>query len=197
MLLGHCGFAVHRGLRLALAKWLDPLKFLTFYPAIAAGALLGWPCGLLVLALSAISSWYLFFEPYNSFELKDANAIAALIGFLLVGSFIAFLVATMRDLIRQLDEGRELQEQLFRELQHRVANNLQVVVALLTNAKRRLHQGPDAAGAAITQAEERIHAMAQLHRRLYHGLGRERLSPILNELLAEVFNGLEVEIETK
>jgi hypothetical protein len=190
-------FLVSLGLRIALGRWLDPLKFLTFYPAIALSSLIcGWPQGLFVLILSAAAVLYLFFPPFNSFAIQDANTVAALISFMLVGGFLVVLVAAMRDLVRRLEEGKLLQEQLFGELQHRVANNLQVVVALIHSARRKFRESPLAAEEALAQAEARIHSMSELHRRLYKAqLAAVELKPILEDTLNGMFRDYQVDLD--
>ena len=187
-------FGASLGVRILFAPWLDPLKFLTFYPAIAAATLLcGWPRGALVLLLSAATAWYLFFEPTYSFEIKDKNTIAAIIGFLLVGGFLIMLVAGMADLIERLDIAYRLQEGLFRELQHRVSNNLQIVVATLQGAKRDTTD--EATAAAIVLAQDRIAMMSELHRRLCDRTAYENgLAPLLDDVLREAFHDLSVRV---
>ncbi len=82
---------------------------------------------------------------------------------------------------------------LFHELQHRVANNLQIVAATLQKAQRGL-QDP-AALAAIDLALGRIHSMAGLHRRLYDAAAySEGVEPIVRDILMETFRGLPVDI---
>ena len=187
-------FGASLGIRILFAPWLDPLKFLTFYPAIAGATLLcGWPRGVFVLLLSAISSWYFFFEPTYSFEIKDKSTFAALIGFLLVGAFLIVLVAGMSDLIQRLQTANKVQESLFRELQHRVANNLQIVVAMLQGAKRETTD--KAAAEAIALAQDRVATMSELHRRLYDRTAYERgLAPLLVDVLREDFRDLPVRV---
>ena len=133
-------------------------------------------------ALSALSGWYFFFEPRNSFLLREPNAIYALIGFLLVGGFLLILVAGMADLIRRLEAANQVQVSLFGELQHRVANNLQIVLAMISNARRGVLDAT--AAERIAAAEDRIAAMSALHRRLYDKTTYEQgLAPILQETL--------------
>jgi len=72
--------------RLMFAPLLEGMKFLTFYPAVAAVTLVcGWPQGLVVLVLSTVTAWYLFFTPVRSFDVPDVNTAGALVGFLIVG----------------------------------------------------------------------------------------------------------------
>ncbi|CAJ0892482.1 hypothetical protein AMST5_04224 [freshwater sediment metagenome] len=87
-----------------------------------------------------------------------------------------------------------MQETLFAELQHRVANNLQLVVALLRHAQRNL-RNPVVAAETLSAAEDRIMAMAQLHRRLNDGTAYDRgLEPLLREMIASAFRELPVTV---
>jgi two-component system, sensor histidine kinase PdtaS len=77
-------------------------------------------------------------------------------------------------------------------LQHRVANNLQLVVSLLRNAQRNLRH-PVIAAETLTDAEERILALAQLHRRLNDGTAfTYGLNTLLREMLSNAFRDLPV-----
>lgn len=184
--------------RLMFAPLLEGMKFLTFYPAVAAATLLcGWPQGLVVLVLSTVTAWYLFFTPFRSFDVPDASTAGALVGFLIVGGFNVLIVAALREAVRRADTAMAAQETLFRELQHRVANNLQLVVALLRNAQRNL-RNPVAAAETLSEAEERIMAMSQLHRRLHDGTAYGNgLEPLLKEVLANAFGNLPVSVRVQ
>jgi two-component sensor histidine kinase len=177
--------------RLTLAPWLHPIPFLTFYPAIVASTLVcGWRQGTVVLFLSALAAWFLFLAPGQSFEL-DAHVGVALLGFLAVGGFDVLLVAALAELVRRLEDSKRAQESLFRELQHRVANNMQMVIAMLRNGRRALRDS--VALDVIDQASARVAAMAQLHRRLCdRNAYANGLEPILQDVLADVFHGLDV-----
>jgi two-component sensor histidine kinase len=186
-------FAASVALRMLFDPFLVGMKFLTFYPAIAVATLVcGWRQGTLVLFLSALTAWYFYIEPVNSFAIKDPSTIGSIIGFLLVGGFILLLVAALRETIRRLEIAKAAQETLFTELQHRVANNLQLVATLLRHAQRNL-RNPEVAAETINDAEQRIMAMSQLHRRLHDGTAfTYGLQPLLRELLADAFRDLPV-----
>ncbi|GLI92036.1 sensor histidine kinase [Methylocystis echinoides] len=186
-------FGVGLSTRLLLAPLLEGMKFLTFYPVVAAATLLcGWRQGVLVLALSTLTAWNLFFEPIGSFAIPDRRTGGALIGFVIVGAFNVLIVGALRAAIQRADVAKNAQETLFRELQHRVANNLQLVVALLRNAQRNL-RNPVTAAEMLNEAEERIMVMSQLHRRLHDGSAyASGLEPLLQEVLANAFSGLPV-----
>lgn len=178
--------------RLVLPPVLIGLAFITFYPAIVAATLIcGWRQGTLLLFLSILAGWYFYLEPANSFARKDATAIGI---FLLAGGFSVVVVAALRETVRRLELAKAAQESLFRELQHRVANNLQLVVALLRNAQRNL-RNPVVAAETLSEAEERIIAMSQLHRRLNDGTAFvEGIEPILRAMLAQTFRNMPVTV---
>ena len=180
-------------LRLALAGWLDPIPFTTFYPAVVASTLLcGWRQGALVLVLSTIAAWFYFSRQGFPFAIGFDDALEVM-GFLLVAGFLIALVEGLVQAVLQLDNTARVNEDLFRELQHRVANNLQIVAATLQKAQRTL-QDP-AALQAISLAIGRVHSMAGLHRRLYDAAAYSHgLEPILRDVLSETFRALPVDV---
>jgi two-component sensor histidine kinase len=187
-------FAASFTVRLALSPWLDQTPFLTFYPALMLSALVGGLLqGLLVLLLSATAAWYFFLGPTDSFDLTSSSA-AALLGFLMVGGFDILLVAALAEVVRRLAAAKRVQESLLRELQHRVANNIQIMTAMLQNSKKRL--ADSAAATVIDHAAARVGAMAKLHRRLCDRAAyADGIVPLLQDVLADGFHGLAVETE--
>jgi two-component sensor histidine kinase len=180
--------------RLALGDLLASLPFLTFFPAIVASTLLcGWPFGVLVLVLSALAAWYVFMPPYFSFTLHGPETVVSLSGFVASGGACILLVAALVEVIRRLEASAQIQESLFRELQHRVANNMQFVAAMLRLARRDVPDGR--AAEVLEQAASRITSMALLHRRLQdQATYAQGLEPVLRDLLANLFQGVPVEI---
>jgi two-component sensor histidine kinase len=93
----------------------------------------------------------------------------------------------------RLEASARLNGELFRELQHRVANNFQIVSATLQKAQREISD--PAAGNAVASAIERTNSLAQLHRRLYDpGYYERGLAHILGEVLDETFRDVMVDI---
>ncbi|MGJ0506040.1 MAG: histidine kinase dimerization/phosphoacceptor domain -containing protein [Methylocystis sp.] len=181
--------------RVLFEPFLGGMKFMTFWPAIVVTTLIcGWRQGAFVLSLATGTAWYFFLEPVHSFAIKDKNTVGALVSFVSVGGFLVLVMAALRETIRRVELAKAVQETLFAELQHRVANNLQLVVALLRNAQRNL-RNPVAAAETLTAAEDRIMAMAQLHRRLNDGTAYDRgLEPLLKEMIASAFRELPVTV---
>jgi two-component sensor histidine kinase len=86
------------------------------------------------------------------------------------------------------------QETLFNELQHRIANNMQIIASMLHTTKGRVS---DPIGLeVIDQAAARIDSLARLHRQLYSpSTYRNGLEPVLRDVLDENFHGLPVNVE--
>ncbi len=168
---------------------------MTFWPAIIVATLIcGWRQGFFVLILSTVTAWYFFLEPLQSFAIKDKTTVGSLVGFFVIGGFLVLLMAALRETVRRVELAKAVQETLFAELQHRVANNLQLVVALLRNAQRNL-RNPVVAAETLNAAEDRIMAMAQLHRRLNDGTAYDKgLEPLLREMIASAFRDLPVTV---
>jgi len=101
--------------------------------------------------------------------------------------------ARMADLIdaheRELRESVAQKDMLVREVHHRVKNNLQLVMSLLSLHGRRVRD--PRAELAFTEVRERITALATLHRRLYESETLESvdLKWFIEDLCAELRKG--------
>jgi two-component sensor histidine kinase len=180
-------------IRFALSDWLAPVPFITFFPAILVASLLcGWTGGLVILALAAGVAWS-FFIPSQAYAVPPSHASIQLLVFLLVGVVVVIFVAALVDLMKRLRAAALLQEGLFRELQHRVANNMQIITAMLHLTRTEVKD--EAALEVLDRAAARIGSMARLHRRLYDQEAYERgLEPILREALHERFRDVAVDV---
>ena len=187
-------FAASFTARLALGDLLASIPFLTFFPAVVATTLLcGWSFGVLVLVLSAMAAWYFFLPPFFSFALQGPETVVSVLSFLTVGGVDILLVAALVEVIRRHELAVQIQESLFRELQHRVANNMQFVAAMLRLARRDVSD--PSASEVLEQAASRITSMALLHRRLQdQATYAQGLEPVLREVLADLFHGVPVEV---
>ncbi|MDO8901928.1 MAG: histidine kinase dimerization/phosphoacceptor domain -containing protein [Phenylobacterium sp.] len=158
--------------RWALDGVLPPgFPYLTFFPAVILTAFLAglWP-GILCAILSGLSAWW-FFIPPTGFGLSGASALT-LVFFVFVVAVDIAVIELMRRALVSLGHEQILTAQLyerqrvmFQELQHRVANNMTFVAALLQIKKRSI-DNPQASE-ALDEARERLVTMAQIHRRLY------------------------------
>ena len=145
--------------------------YLTFFPAVILTTFFaGLVPGVATAAASGLLSWYYFIDPAGSFELTGASARAL--------SFYLFIVATdivliyvMARALQRLAEERARSDRLasardlmFRELQHRVSNNLTVVASLIKMQRRRV--GDAAARQVLDTATGRLNLVARVQREL-------------------------------
>lgn len=139
---------------------------MTLLPSILlAGLFGGIRVALAFAALCAIVAWVFFFPPYGTFILATDHKITVAV-FLVTAALEVYVIRSLNLAIFELSEAREHSNTLFRELQHRVANNLQFVAALLNFRKKALRSDP-AAVAALDAAQQRLDMMSRVHRRLH------------------------------
>ena len=183
------------GLRLLLNSELEQVPLLTLFPAVFFTALIcGWRQGAVVLCLTATAAWFLFLEPPGAIQVVAQTRIVPLLGFLATGAPMVALVAAMTELVRRLDDARNLSTSLFEEMQHRVANNMQFIASMLQQARRGMDDS--LAAEVLDQASARIASMARMNRQLANPSAYKRgLEPILRDLLAEVMQGMPVTVK--
>ncbi|PWC79537.1 hypothetical protein TSH64_14685 [Azospirillum sp. TSH64] len=168
-------FAVALVLRLAADGTLPTgFPYLTFFPAVILTTFMaGRGPGVAVAVLSGLAAWYFFIPPYYSLGL-DASVGLALAFYAVIVTVDIALIHGMQVTLARLNEERgrtasllEAQTTMFHELQHRVANNMQFVSALLALQRRSINQSPEGALAALEEAGKRLDTMARVHRRLH------------------------------
>ena len=144
----------------SLFRWLfggmsEGFGPMTFLPSILlAGLFGGIRIGVAFAAICTLVAWVLFFPPYGTFTLATPHRITMLI-FVLTAALELYVIRSLNLAIHELSESRERSSTLFRELQHRVANNLQFVSALLWARKRKL-DGNSAGAEALEAARARL-----------------------------------------
>lgn len=155
--------SVMRWLLGGLSEGFGPM---TFLPAILlAGLFGGIRIGLIVAVVCTLMAWVMFFPPYGTFILVRSQVITMVI-FVFTAALELYVIRTLNLAINELSEARERSNTLFRELQHRVANNLQFVAALLRLRRKGLRPGSSGA-LALQAAETRLDMMSRVHRRLH------------------------------
>jgi two-component sensor histidine kinase len=181
--------------RMMTDRLLPPgFPYVTFFPAvIVTSFLFGVRLGILSAMLCGLLAWYFFIPPAHSFALTHGTAFALAFYVFVVGTDLA-LVHWMQVANRQLAQERELsrsladtRELLFRELQHRVSNNLQVAAGLLSLQKRTLD---DPKGkAALDEATRRLALIGRISRQIYDPSGlAQPLLPFLDDLCQGVID---------
>lgn len=180
-------------LRQAADGLLPPgFPFVTFFPVvIVTSFLFGAVDGAVAAMLCGVFAWYFFVPVVNSIELAPGAPMALAFYVFVVTTDVALVhwmqratarVVHERAMSARLAETREL---LFRELQHRVSNNLQVAAALLALQRRQIVDKD--ARQALDQAARRLGTIGRLSRQLYDTDGQSRdLSAFLDALCADV-----------
>lgn len=177
-------------LRFLLLPWVPRgMPFLVFYPVIVGTAVLfGIWAGAFAGIIGILLAWY-FFLPGVGFALGVGVPFALSLYAAVIASSLALIrflqlalkrANAAREVSRKLAESRET---LFRELQHRVGNNLQVVSALLSLQKRKLSD--PAAIAALEEAADRVQLIGQIQRQLYDLDGQQQAMDDLLALVVE------------
>jgi two-component sensor histidine kinase len=165
--LGASLFAIAGASRFFLGGLSEGFEPITFLPAILlAGLVGGIQVGLAIFVLSMLVAWIWFFPPYGTFILTPHDAVTMGI-FTLTATLELSVIRVLNLTINDLTLAREHSNTLFRELQHRVANNLQFIAAILHAAEKRLG-GDSGAMYALESVRTRLDLMSRIHRRLHN-----------------------------
>jgi two-component sensor histidine kinase len=164
--LGAGLFAIAGISRFFLGGLSEGFEPITLLPAmLLAGLVGGIRVGLGICFVCIIVAWVWFFPPYGTFILASHDAITMGM-FILTAVLELCVIRVLNVTINDLALARERSNTLFRELQHRVANNIQFVAAILHLAKKEFEAG--SAGAhALDAARSRLELMSRVHRRLH------------------------------
>ena len=168
--------------------------YVSFFPAVILSTFLfGIGPGIVAGVLCGFLAWYVFIPPL--YEAKLTGAVVFALGFysLVVAIdvlLVHWLQKTNRRLTCERERNRRLAERgelLFRELQHRVSNNLQVVSGLLSLQMRDISD--QAAQVALEEGARRLALIGRIHRELYSPHGEQlHLAAFLEQLVADVID---------
>ena len=168
--------------------------YVGFFPAVIVVTFIcGTGPGILAGVLCGVFAWYFFIPPFEAFKMSPAVALTLIFYAVVVAINILVLywmqVANAR-VRAERERNRELAERsnlLFRELQHRVSNNLQVVGGLLALQKREVTD--QRAKQAIDEASRRLGLIGRIHRQLYDPSGEQmQLTGFLHQLAADLID---------
>lgn len=109
--------------------------------------------------------------------------------FRMLGDAMAEMVDAIQDRDHRLREALGQKSLLVREIHHRVKNNLQIVMSLLSLQAGRVADSP--ARDALMQARARINALALVHRTLHdiEELATVEIRTLLHDLAAQIHEG--------
>lgn len=146
-----------------LSEGFGPMLLL---PAILlSGVLGGVRIGFGVAVVCSLVAWTWFFPPYGTFAI-ELRAVVTMLVFMTTAAFELYVVGTLNRTMEDLANARERSHTMFRELQHRVANNLQFVAGVLRLGKRNV-EGDGIAAHTLSNAQGRLELMSRVHRRLH------------------------------
>lgn len=166
--------------------------FITFFPAVLLiGFLFGARRGM-VAAAASVALAAVFFMANPSAPGYFATAVPSAVLFAILASFNLAVFHWMQSANAKLRAERarsaalaETRETLFRELQHRVSNNLQIAAGLL--ALQTKHVEGERARAALEEAARRLGVIGRISRQLYESDGGMRnLHALLEPLCGDV-----------
>ena len=158
-------------LALGVRELLDPylkIPYITLFPAMVVCSLVGGRlAGILAAGIGGIIAWYLWLPPRGTFVLEWPTGHLTILLYVVTSTILLLLTRGLNETLKELEKERDLSAELFRELQHRTANNLQNVSALLRQNRDAIRRDPGKAAEVIDSAERRFEIMSRINRRLY------------------------------
>jgi len=194
--VGAAAFAAAWAAAHGLAGPAGGLTFVTFFLAVLVASLVGgWaPASVVAIAsVLVVLAWFL--APPQAERLHWPLPIVPVGLFAAVaGAQIALVHGLTRAVARlewkraQIEALRESEHLMFRELQHRIANGIQLVASLLSLEADRVENTEDAA-IVLEDAVTRLSMIATIHRRLNDpSLGEAGLEAALRVLAREILD---------
>lgn len=154
--------------------------FITYLPAIVFATLLGGGhAGLLVAIAGGLTVW-LWLTPPDQAEVALTLAL-----YVNAAAFLLLAMDALNRAIDALQRERDRSALMFRELQHRTANNLTFISGFLRMQRKDIRDNPERAMPAIEQAMHRLDAFARIHRHLTEPVQGERSVELLFRQLCE------------
>ena len=146
---------------------------------------------VIIVALSFNYNWQLF--PQNSG--LDSLFQRRLIYFILLLSSVLLtfiLVYSYKKNYKFLENSVEEQQTLLAELNHRVKNNMAIIISLLNMQKNRT-DNPETQE-ALQDVHDRVMSMALVHQKMYQkkNISMVELAPYITELIAELRNSIDI-----
>jgi two-component sensor histidine kinase len=156
---------------LGLREAVDPyikIPYVTLFPAMIICSLVGGrAAGILAAVLGGLVAWYFWLPPRGTFALEWPTGHLSVALYILTSTILLLLMRGLNETLRALESERDLSTELFRELQHRTANNLQSISAMLRQNRHAIERDPSLALEVIDTARRRFEIMSRINRRLY------------------------------
>src|SRR5712672_531738 len=170
---------------------LDPyinIPYVTLFPAMVVCSLVGGRlAGNLAAVVGGIIAWYLWLPTRGTFALEWPTGQLTILLYVLTSTILLLSTRGLNETLRELEKERDLSAELFRELQHRTANNLQDVSALLRQNREAISRDPGKAFDVVESAERRFDIMSRINRRLYNPEVQDvEATPLLEALCQDI-----------
>jgi two-component sensor histidine kinase len=155
------------GVREAVDPYIN-IPYVTLFPAMAICSLVaGRAAGISAAVVGGIIAWYLWVPPRGSFQLDWPAGHLSIVLYALTSTVLLLLMRGLNETMQALEQERDLSADLFRELQHRIANNLQSISGMMRQSRRAIEANHSVALDVIDSAERRFGIMSRIHRNLY------------------------------
>src|SRR5712672_4534588 len=112
--------------------------------------------GNLAAVVGGIIAWYLWLPTPGTFSLEWPTAQLSILLYVLTSTILLLLTRGLNETLRELEKERDLSAELFRELQHRTANNLQSISAMLRQNRSAIERDPAVALGVVDTAHRRF-----------------------------------------
>src|SRR3984893_472182 len=150
---------------------IDPyvaIPYVTLFPAMVICSLAGGRIsGISVAIIGGLAAWYFWLPPRYSFYLDWPAGHLTVALYVITSAILLLLTRGLNETLKALESERDLSADLFRELQHRTANNLQSISAMLRQNRNAIGRDPSLALGVIDTAHRRFEIMSRINRRLY------------------------------
>jgi two-component sensor histidine kinase len=178
-------------LALGVRELLDPhikIPYVTLFPAMVVCSVVGGRlAGILAAVAGGLIAWYLWLPPRGTFSLEWPDSQLTIILYVVTSTILLLLTRGLNETLKELEKERDLSAELFRELQHRTANNLQNVSALLRQNREAIRHDPGKALDVVQSAERRFEIMSRINRRLYNPEMEDvEAAPLLEALCQDI-----------
>ena len=178
-------------LALGIRELLDPyinIPYVTMFPAMVVCSVVGGRlAGILAAVVGGLIAWYLWLPPRGTFAMEWPTGPLTIFLYIVTSIILLLLTRGLNETLKELEKERDLSAELFRELQHRTANNLQNVSALLRQNRQAIRRDPSKAVDVVESAERRLEIMSQINRRLYNPEMRDvEATPLLEALCQDI-----------
>src|SRR5258706_6817821 len=165
-------------------------SYVTLFPAMVVCSVVGGRlAGILAAVVGGLIAWYLWLPPRGTFSLEWPDSQLTIALYIVTSTILLLLTRGLNETLKELEKERDLSAELFRELQHRTANNLQNVSALLRQNREAVRRDPSKALDVLDSAERRFEIMSRINRLLYNPEMEDAEATPLLEALCQVSLG--------